>query len=134
MALPCPTSRKVKGRGLKPKKIFIWGKEKARIFLSAKLEDSAIYCSVITVAEIFAGMKEHEREKTVALIESLNILDVTHEIAEKAGTYKRDENRQPLALDDCFIAATAFVNGAVLATGNGKHYPMKDIEKEIVKP
>jgi predicted nucleic acid-binding protein len=113
---------------------FLRGKEKARIFLSAKLEDSAIYCSVITVAEIFAGMKEHEREKTVALIESLNILDVTHEIAEKAGTYKRDEKRQSIELDDCFIAATAFVEGAVLATFNGKHYPMKDIEKEIVKP
>jgi len=81
-----------------------------------------------------AGMKEHEREKTVALIESLHILDVTREIAERAGTYKRDENRQYLELDDCFIAATAFVMGAVLATGNGKHYPMEDIEKEIVKP
>lgn len=113
---------------------FLRGREKARTFLSALLEDSAIYCSVITVAEIFAGMKEHERDKTVALIESLNILDVTREIAEKAGQYKRDENRQSLELDDCFIAATAFVNGAVLATGNGKHYPMDDIEKRIIRP
>jgi predicted nucleic acid-binding protein len=113
---------------------FLRGKERARAFLSARLEDAVIYCSAITVAEIFAGMKEHEREKTAALIESLHILDVTREIAERAGTYKRDENRQSLELDDCFIAATALVKGAVLATGNGKHYPMKDIEKEIVKP
>jgi predicted nucleic acid-binding protein len=113
---------------------FLRGRERARGFLSARLEDAAIYCSAITVAEIFAGMKEHEREKTVALIDSLHILDVTRQIAERAGTYKRDENRQSLELDDCFIAATAFVMGAVLATGNGKHYPMEDIEKEIVKP
>jgi predicted nucleic acid-binding protein len=112
---------------------FLRGRESARGFLSARLDDAVIYCSAITVAEIFAGMKEHEREKTVALIESLHILDVTREIAERSGTYKRDENRQSLELDDCFIAATAFVIGAVLATGNGKHYPMKDIEKEIVK-
>ena len=112
---------------------FLRGRESARGFLSARLDDAVIYCSAITVAEIFAGMKEHERGKTVALIESLHILDVTREIAERAGTYKRDENRQSLELDDCFIVATAFVIGAVLATGNGKHYPMKDIEKEIVK-
>ena len=113
---------------------FLQGRERARGFLSARLEEALIYCSAITVAEIFAGMKEHEREKTVALIESLHILAVTREIAERAGTYKRDENRQSLELDDCFIAATAFVIGAVLATGNGKHYPMEDIEKKIVKP
>lgn len=113
---------------------FLRGKERARTFLSVLLEDATIYCSVITVAEIFAGMKEHEREKTAALIGSLNILDVTMEVAEKAGRYKRGEKRQTLELDDCFIAATAFVNGSVLATGNGKHYPMDDIEKRIIKP
>jgi len=78
-------------------------------------------------------MKEPEREKTTALIESLTILDITRVTAGKAGRYKRYENRQSLELDDCFIAVAAFVKSAVLATGNGKHYPMKDIEKEIVK-
>jgi hypothetical protein len=31
-----------------------------------------------------------------------------------------------------FIAAMAFEMKAMLATGNGKHYPMDDIRKEIV--
>jgi hypothetical protein len=31
------------------------------------------------------------------------------------------------------IAATAYEMRATLATGNGKHYPMKDIKKEVVK-
>jgi hypothetical protein len=35
-------------------------------------------------------------------------------------------------LDDCIIAATAFVKHAVLATGNDKHYPMADIKKTVV--
>jgi predicted nucleic acid-binding protein len=109
---------------------FLRGREAARNYLSSLLEDSTIYCSVITVAEIHAGMKEHEREKTTELIDSLSIVDINREIAEKAGKYKSDEKRQSLELDDCFIAATAFINGAILATGNGKHYPMEDIQKE----
>jgi len=111
---------------------FLRGREKVRGYLFSLLEESIIYCSVISIAEIHAGMKEHEREKTSEIIDSLNIVDVTRDIAEKAGNYKRDERKQILELDDCFIAATAFVKGAVLATGNSKHYPMEDIKKEIV--
>lgn len=46
---------------------------------------------------------------------------------------KRTEKRQSLELDDCLIGATAFVTGAVLATENEKHYPMKDVKKIAVK-
>lgn len=112
---------------------FLRGKEAARKFLSLLLEDAVIYCSVITVAEIHAGMKDHEKEKTAGLIDSLNISDVSREIAEKAGSYKREQKSQSLELDDCLIAASAFVKEAVLATGNEKHYPMKDIRKVIAK-
>lgn len=110
---------------------FLRGREEAKDFLSSLLEESTIYCSVISVAEIHAGMKEHEREKTIELIDSLNIVEVTRDIAEKAGKYKREEKKQILELDDCFVAATAYIKGAVLATGNGKHYPMEDIKKEF---
>jgi len=111
---------------------FLRGKEKAKEYLFSLLDESTIYCSVISIAELHAGMKEHEREKTTELIDSLNIVDMTPDIAERAGKYKRDGKKQFLELDDCLIAATAFVKGAILATGNGKHYPMEDIKKEIV--
>ena len=77
-------------------------------------------------------MRAHEKEKTVELIDSLNIKDVTRKVAEKAGEYKASIKRQSLELDDCIIAATAFLINAVLVTGNGKHYPMTDIEKTVV--
>lgn len=112
---------------------FLRGKKGAQDYLLSIFEESIIFCSVITVAEIFAGMKSHERERTIELMDSLNIVDVNREIAEKAGEYKRDEKRQSLELDDCLIAATAYVKKAVLATGNGKHYPMADINKEVVR-
>jgi predicted nucleic acid-binding protein len=111
---------------------FLRGNVKALNVLSGLLEDADISCSVITVAEIHAGMKPHEREKTVELLDSLTILDITVKIAEKAGQYKRSIKSQNLELDDCFIAATAHEKNALLLTGNGKHYPMTDVGKKIV--
>ena len=111
---------------------FLRGTEKARDFLSASVDEATIYCSVITVAEIYAGMRDHEQKKTEELLDSLNIIDVTREIAEKAGSYKNRIKSQNFEIDDCIIAATAFSKQAVLVTGNGKHYPMTDIEKIII--
>lgn len=111
---------------------FLRGREKAKTYLLSLLENSVICCSAVTVAEIFAGMRPPEREKTVALIDNLEIVEVTREIAEKAGLYKGSIKSHALELDDCLIAASAFVSRAALATGNGRHYPMDDIEKEVV--
>ncbi len=111
---------------------FLRGKEKAKQFLLSLVDEAVICCSVISVAEIFAGMKEKEKPATTELIDSLHVIDINREIAEKAGEYKRFEKRQSLELDYCFVAAAAFHENAVLATGNAKHYPMTDIEKVTV--
>ena len=111
---------------------FLRGRREAKDFLSSLLDRSQILCSSITVAEIFAGIRPGEEEKTRALVDNLLVLDVTREVAERAGQYRRTIRSQALELDDCLIAATAFVHRSVLATGNGKHYPMRDIEVRIV--
>ena len=112
---------------------FLRGKRQAKEFLLAQLNNSVpILCSVITVAEIFAGMRPHELEKTSALLDNLEIVPVTRDIAEKAGRYKEAINNHSLELDDCLIAATAHIHKAALATGNLKHYPMEEIEKTAV--
>jgi predicted nucleic acid-binding protein len=111
---------------------FLRGKEKAREFLLSVEEENTLYCSVITVAEIYAGMREVEKEKTDDLLDSLNIVEINRAIAEKAGTYKHQVRRQILELDDCIIAASSFYLKALLVTGNGKHYPMSDIEKTVI--
>jgi predicted nucleic acid-binding protein len=111
---------------------FLRGKEKARDFFVSQLNKAVLCCSVITVAEIYAGMKEHEKAKTDELLNSLDIVPVDRSIAEKAGHYKKNIKGHGLELDDCLIAATAFVKKARLATGNGKHYPMSDIKKVVV--
>jgi predicted nucleic acid-binding protein len=111
---------------------FLRGRDQAREFLQSSIGEADLFCSAITVAEIHAGMKEHERERTEELLDSLAIVEVTKAIAEKAGSYKRTIRSQGLELDDCIIAATAFAKHAVLATGNDKHYPMADIKKVAV--
>ena len=111
---------------------FLRGRREAKDFLSSLLDRSRILCSSITVAEIFAGIRPGEEKKTRALIDNLDVLDVTREIAEKAGQYRRTIRSQALELDDCLIAATAFVHRSVLVTGNRKHYPMRDIEVRAV--
>ncbi len=112
---------------------FLRGKEPARDYLVSLADKVDLCCSAITVAEIYAGMKEHERTGTNDLLDSLLIVEVTREIAEKAGAYKRTIKSQGLELDDCLVAATAFSKHALLVTGNDKHYPMTDIAKAVVK-
>ena len=111
---------------------FLRGKEKAREFIMALIDEFSLYCSVITVAEIHAGLRAHEREKTDDFLDSLNIVEVNARIARKAGQYKREGKSRKLELDDCIIAASASDLGARLVTGNGKHYPMEDIDKTIM--
>jgi len=72
-------------------------------------------------------MYPEEERATCALLDGLVILPVTQDMAEVAGRFKRRTKTRRLELADCLIAATAFVEGATLATGNVKDYPMHDI-------
>jgi predicted nucleic acid-binding protein len=112
---------------------FLRGNEEARDFLRSVLNESLLCCSAISVAELYAGMRSHEAEKTSELLDSLQIIDCDRQVAERAGLYKASIKSQQLDLDDCIIAATAAVNNGALATGNGKHYPMRGLRKIIVK-
>ena len=107
---------------------FLRGKPGARDFLTALPGDAMCCCSVITVAELHAGMRESEREKTEELINSLVVLPITKETAELAGTFKREAKSFDLELDDCFIAATAVTESIELATKNARHYPMPQVK------
>jgi len=68
---------------------FLRGRERTRDYLASVLDEADVCCSAVAVAEIHAGMKEHERVKTTQLLDSITIIDVTRDIAEKAGAYKR---------------------------------------------
>lgn len=103
------------------------GRETARAFLQDMANRFIPCCSAVSVAELFVGMRPEEETGTRTLLDALVVLPVTSEIAEMAGHFKKRTTSRRLELADCLIAATAFVEGATLATGNVKDYPMHEI-------
>lgn len=83
-------------------------------------------CSVITVAELYAGMREHESVRTTELIDCLELYDITGSIARQAGRLKNEwaGRGYQFTLADMLIASTALTHDLVLLTDNQKDFPM----------
>lgn len=86
--------------------------------------------SVVTRAEILAGMHAHEEVRTNLLMDSLISLPVNAEIADQAGRWIYQFGRQGIHLTfpDALIAATALSSDRVLVTTNHRHFPMAEIQ------
>ena len=104
------------------------GRHATRRFLAQVTQQAVPCCSVISVAELAAGLRAGEESATEALVNALVVVPVSRQIAEVAGRFKRTIRRQTLELADCLIAATAFVESATLVTGNVKDYPMSEVQ------
>jgi predicted nucleic acid-binding protein len=84
-------------------------------------------CSVITVAELYTGLRERERDATVTLIDSLLVLSITRQIAEIAGDLRRAARASGSTLADCLIAATGILEAVPVATRNVKHFRLPGV-------
>lgn len=102
------------------------GKQETFAQVMTFVPGARLFCSVITVAEIYAGMFPHEKNKTEELLQALQKIPITEEIASLAGQFRNTQKH--LELLDCMIAATAIILGAQLLTKNIKHYPMKSLQ------
>ena len=91
-----------------------------------KSHSEEIVLSVITVAELYAGVKGNdEHEELDDFIALFPILQITTEVARIGGLYKREYFKSHgVGLADGLIAASAEIHDAVLKTLNIKHYPM----------
>ena len=99
--------------------------------LARLVEDGHLLgCSVLTVAEVHAGMRPRERAATVALLDSLETYDVTRPIADRAGLLRRTwaARGKTLSLVDLLIASTAMESGLILVTDNVRDFPMKELQ------
>ena len=85
-----------------------------------------LHISVISVAELFVGVRGDEEEKSLQqLLLAFVILPVTEKTARLGGLYRRDYGRSHgTGLADALIAATSEVNGTDLVTFNQRHFPM----------
>jgi len=91
--------------------------------------EGALYISVATRTEIVAGMRPHEKERTLELLDSLENLPVDEAIADRAGRliYRYARQGVQLSFADALIAATALEHDLTLATTNPKHFPMPEL-------
>lgn len=100
-----------------------------RELLDTLAKDDILYISVMTRLEIVRGMREHEHKDTFNLLDSLETIDITIDIADKAGELIRSWRTKGMILGDAdaIIAATAINHGLALVTTNEKHFPMPDL-------
>ena len=110
------------------------GNPDATVFVRQNLlAGEKLVISVVSVAEILAGMRMGEEEDTEALLSLFEIYPADEKVARIAGSYLNQFARtQHLDLGDALIAATAQITGGVLFTRNLHHYPMVDIH--VVAP
>lgn len=101
-------------------------KEAMEVLINFKNEQN--YCSAVTSGEILFGMKKGEKEKTHALLNSLEEISVDKEIIRIAHNVKERAKAYRLELIDCIIAATAIKTDQILVTRNAKHYPDKKLK------
>jgi predicted nucleic acid-binding protein len=87
------------------------------------------YISVVTRTEILAGMRPHEEQRTMDLLESLSSIPVDIAIADRAGRLIYHYTRQGIqfSFPDAQIAATALHHNLTLATTNTKHFPIPEL-------
>lgn len=104
-------------------------KEVVEFLTKLASEGLVVGCCAINIAEIYAGMKENERQVTKKFLDSLEYYEVTRNLAELAGEYKREYAGKgiSLSLSDVIIAAVAISNNLTLVTDNLRHYPMPEL-------
>jgi predicted nucleic acid-binding protein len=86
-------------------------------------------CSVLTVIEIFAGIRPKEFELTEQFIDSLERYLVDPELARFAGLLQNEwaAKGRTLGVVNVIIAPTALAYGLVLMTDNVKGFPMPQL-------
>jgi predicted nucleic acid-binding protein len=89
---------------------------------------SAILCSPVSSAELWAGALPREHEATAKLFRTLFCVPIDYETGRQAGDYLRQYRKSHgLQISDALIAAAAVLNHATLWTRNRKHYPMREL-------
>ncbi len=106
---------------------FLRHKDKAKKILGEASDAGDLYCSVITLAELYAGMRPAEKEDTERLVAGMTLLPVTESVARRGGELRNHARPRNILLPDCLIAATALDEECYLLTFNEKDYPFPDV-------
>jgi predicted nucleic acid-binding protein len=87
--------------------------------------------TALNVAEVYAGMRPEETQRTEALLSALDCYDLTGKSARRAGALKQQWARKgrTLTLADMIVAAIASELGCTVMTDNRKDFPMEELVK-----
>lgn len=106
---------------------------RGRYAVRVKLDDLErqrvpVYCTPISWAEVFAGLRPGEELPTEIFFLRRGQLIMDAEIGRRAGGYLLHYGRSHgLEIADALIAASAASSGLQLWTLNRRHFPMKDL-------
>jgi predicted nucleic acid-binding protein len=86
-------------------------------------------CSVVTLSEIFAGVRPQEIPLTERFLNALDHYDLDSQLARAAGLLKNEWARKgrTIGIVDMMIAATALAHNLVFMTDNRKDFPMPEL-------
>ena len=89
-------------------------------------EGHELTCCAINVAEVYSGMRPHEAAATAELIDGLDFVEISREVARDAGALRLEWQRRgrTLSLPDALLGAVALRSDLALATDNARHFPM----------
>ena len=106
---------------------YLRGREEAVEYLEGLTSD--LYVSVISVAELFAGVRGDDEEWSLRqFLLAFDALPVSEKVARTGGLHRRDYGpSHGTGLADVLIAATAEENGAKLVSFNRRHFPMVEV-------
>lgn len=94
------------------------------------LEQSGVptYCTPISWAEVYAGVRPGEEAPTRGFFEARGEMVLDGRIGRHAGGYlARYAKSHGVEIADALVAAAASTAGLRLWTLNRKHYPMEDL-------
>jgi predicted nucleic acid-binding protein len=114
---------------------YLRGKAEAKKYIDTK--QGVIYMSAITMAELYAGVREDEEYKKLErFIETFEVINLNKSIAKTGGLFRNKyKPSHGTGLADALIAATAQEISAQVVTFNIKHFPMfSDVIKPYEKP
>jgi len=108
---------------------FLRGVPEAKSFFELLWQRENPSFSIISVYELYAGMRKKEETATASFIDACIIQYIDLEIAKTAGGFYRKYRGKGITLSssDCLIMATALCRKLKIATRNIKHYPEEDL-------
>jgi predicted nucleic acid-binding protein len=86
----------------------------------------------VNVDEVLRGTNVEKDAQVLRFLHGLHLAPLGRAEGERAGRWRRDYAREGITLSqsDCLIAAAAVAVDARLATGNPRHFPMRELRVE----